>query len=124
MQSTSKINSEPMRIPANLVPFINTLGIDKGIEFILRFGGSAMYFPKKPQDGRSMASSLLTAEEIIALSQAVDRDYLRVPVGKKFIAQYLHSQNVSVGEIARRLHMTDVTIRGWLKKADQQLSLL
>lgn len=124
MQAASATTYEPMKVPANLAPFINTLGFDKGIEFLLRFGGGAMYLPKKPQDGRSMASSLLTAEEIIALSQAIDRDYLRIPVGKKFIAQYLRSQNVSVGEIARRLHMTDVTIRGYLKAAEQQLSLL
>lgn len=124
MQAASITTQEPIKVPANLAPFINTLGFDKGIEFLLRFGGSAMYFPKKPQDGRSLASSLLTVDEIIALSQAIDRDYLRVPVGKKFIAQYLRSQNVSVGEIARRLHMTDVTIRGYLKAADQQLSLL
>lgn len=124
MLAASTITDEPMKVPANLAPFINTLGFDKGIEFLLRFGGSAMYLPKKPQDGRSMASSLLTADEIIALSQAIDRDYLRIPVGKKFIAVYLHSRGISIGEIARRLHMTDVTIRGWLKKADQQLSLL
>ncbi|WP_433848575.1 hypothetical protein [Brucella pseudogrignonensis] len=124
MQAASITTHEQIKVPANLEPFINTLGFDKGIEFLLRFGGAAMYLPKKPQDGRSMASSLLTPDEIIALSKAIDRDYLRIPVAKKFIAVYLRSRNVSVGEIARRLHMTDVTVRGYLKAADQQLSLL
>ncbi|CAN7257179.1 hypothetical protein [Brucella pseudogrignonensis] len=125
MQAASHTVQEPIKVPANLAPFINTLGFDKGIEFLLRFGGATMYLPKKPQSsGRSMASSLLTAEEIIALSKALDLDYLRIPVAKKFIATYLRSQNVSVSEIARKLHMTDVTVRGYLKAADQQLSLL
>lgn len=125
MQAASITTQEQIKVPANLEPFINTLGFDKGIEFLLRFGGAAMYLPKKPQSGgRSMASSLLTADEIIALSKAIDREHLRIPVAKKFIVAYLHGRGVSVGEIARKLHMTDVTVRKYLKTTDQQLSLL
>ena len=41
----------------------------------------------------------------------------RVPLGKPWVAQVLAGRGLSVAEIARRLHTTDVTVRKYLKGA-------
>lgn len=112
------------KIPAHIEPFMSVLGIEDGIDFLLQFGGSYVYLSERPQD-RSPVAELVGPERAAALARRIGPGSLRVPLGKPFIAAYLRAKNSSVNAIARRLHVSDVTVRGWLNRADdRQLKLL
>ncbi|MFD1330240.1 hypothetical protein [Mycoplana ramosa] len=113
-----------VKIPAHLQPYIDALGEDLGIEFLLSFGGSYVYLSERPQ-ARSPVVELLGEELSITLARSVGAGSFRVPVGKPFIARHFRAKRWTINAIARKLHVTDVTVRGWLKQADtRQLSLL
>ena len=113
-----------LKIPAHLAPYIDVLGTDAGIEFLLKFGGSYAYLSERPQD-RSPVAELVGTEKAIALAKRVGTGSLRVPLGKPFIAGHLRATGWTVNAIARRLHVSDVTVRGWLKPSDEhQMKLL
>lgn len=112
-----------LKIPAHLQPYIEALGEDLGIEFLLSFGGSYVYLSERPQ-ARSPIVELVGEELAIALARRIDTGGLRVPVGKPFIARHFRAKGWTVNAIARKLHVTDVTVRSWLKQTDgRQLSL-
>ncbi|SOC41602.1 hypothetical protein SAMN05892877_10922 [Rhizobium subbaraonis] len=112
------------KVPAHLQPYIDTLGEELGIEFLLSFGGGYVYLSERPQ-GRSPVVEQFGEEAAIALAVRIGTGSLRVPVGKPFIARHFRAKRWTVNAIARKLHVTDVTVRAWLKQADdRQLSLL
>jgi hypothetical protein len=55
------------------------------------------------------------AEAAAALAAAADRLPRRVPTGKPWIARVRYAQGWTVADIARTLHVTDVTVRAYLK---------
>lgn len=111
------------KIPAHIEPYMTVLGIEGGIDFLLQFGGGYVYLSERPQD-RSPVVELVGAEKAAALAKRIGTGGLRVPLGKPFIAAYLRANNWSINAIARRLHVTDVTVRKWLSDAeDRQFKL-
>lgn len=113
-----------LKIPAHLQPYIEALGEDLGIEFLLSFGGSYVYLSERPQ-ARSPIVELLGDQQSIALAKRIGTGSLRVPVGKPFIARHFRAKGWTVNAIARKLHVTDVTVRSWTKQSTgHQLSLL
>ncbi|MEY9717876.1 hypothetical protein ABIA22_000366 [Sinorhizobium fredii] len=113
-----------VRVPAQLAPYIDVLGLDLGIEFLLKFGGSYVHLSENPQ-GRSEVTALIGHELTASLARRVGSGSIRVHTGKPFIAQHFRAKGWTTNAIARHLHVTDVTVRGWLKPPDdRQLSLL
>ena len=113
-----------VKVPAHLQPYIETLGEELGIEFLLSFGGSYVYLSERPQQ-RSPISGLIGQEKAVELAQRVGSGSLRIPVGKPFIARHFRAKDWTINAIASKLHVTDVTVRSWLKPTDdRQLSLL
>lgn len=114
-----------IRVPAHIVPYIETLGEDVGIQFLLEFGGSYQYLSERPQE-RSPIVQFVGLEQTRKLAVRLGLPgSLRIPLAKPFIARHLKAQGATVNDIARRLHVSDVTIRGWLKEGDnRQLRLL
>lgn len=108
-----------IRVPAQLAPYIDVLGLDLGIEFLLKFGGSYIHLSEKPQ-GRSDVTILIGPEKTIALAKRVGSGSLRVHTGKPFIARHFQAKGWTTNAIARHLHVTDVTVRGWLKPPDDR----
>lgn len=112
------------KVPAHIAPYIDILGVEVGIEFLLKFGGSYAYLSERPQD-RSPIAELVGMDKAIALAKRVGTGSLRIPLGKPFIAGHLRSIGWTVNAIARRLHVSDVTVRSWLKQPDdRQMRLL
>lgn len=105
------------RPPAHVEPFVRVLGPDLAVAFLLRFGGAELYLARDPQ-GRSSVAEVLSAEQARALAELhLPR---RMPTAKPWIARYLAEvEGLSRAEIARRLHVSDVAVRGYLKGAER-----
>ena len=102
------------KTPANLEPFVEVLGVDGAIEFFLTFGGAELYLPQDPK-GASEVVALIGIDKALALAQRSVTMKARIPTAKRWIAQVLHSKSLPVAKIARRLHVTDVTVRKYVR---------
>ena len=62
-------------------------------------------------DDGSIDDSYLVMAELAAVGLP-----RRVPTAKPWLASVMKSRGLSHAEIARRLHVSDVTVRGWLSR--------
>ncbi|GAB1381367.1 helix-turn-helix domain-containing protein [Pararhodobacter aggregans] len=101
------------RPPAHVEPYVRILGYEGAVAFILEFGGAEIYLPMtRTAAARSPVAQHLGVDAVIALATAgLPR---RVPTAKPWLARVFWSEELRVQEIARRLHVTDVTVRKWL----------
>lgn len=104
------------RPPAHLAPYVEILGEDLAVEFLLAFGGAELYLARNPGAMAKLAQ-VVGQDEAAALAAAADTMRLprRVPTGKVWIAQVYAGKGLPVAEIARILHMSDNAVRGYLK---------
>lgn len=108
--------SSVLNIPAQIAPYVEVLGIDGAREFLMEFGGAELYLATRPTE-RSRLVQLVGKDKATALAKAAERLPARVPVAKQWLAHVLfYKEGLSKSEIARKLHTTDVTVRGYLKK--------
>ena len=114
-----------IKVPAHLQPYIDVLGEELGIHFLLAFGGGYAYLSENPQ-ARSPVALLVGRDKAVALAKSIGSGSLRIPIGKPFIAQYFRSKGWTINAIAQKLHAQDTTVRGWVKPPpdDRQLKLL
>jgi hypothetical protein len=99
--------------PAEVETYVDILGVDLTIEFLLRFGGAEMYIPKSPKT-RSRVAVLVGREKTAELARSDHLLPRRVPLMTPWLAACLHVQGWPVAELARRLRITDVTVRTYL----------
>ncbi len=120
----AKTEMKEIRVPAHVQPYVTAIGIEKTVRFLLAFGGSYVYLSERPQD-RSPVAKEIGTEATKALAKEVGAGGFRAPTAKPFIAAHLrYNKGLTTNEIARRLHVTDVTVRGWLKTGEsKQLNL-
>ncbi|MDO5704054.1 MAG: helix-turn-helix domain-containing protein [Paracoccus sp. (in: a-proteobacteria)] len=109
------------RPPAHLEPYVNILGLEDAVTFLMHFGGGELYLARRVSEDSPVAE-LIGRDAAEALGQAADRLPRRVPTGKPWLAEVFRSQGLSATQIARRLHSSDVTVRRWLKQADERRS--
>lgn len=102
--------------PAHVYPYVEVLGTDLAIEFLLTFGGAELYMASAPK-GRSRLVQLVGPGKAAELARAAGHLPRRVPTAKPWIAATWHARGLPVAEIARRLHVSDVSVRNWLSKA-------
>lgn len=102
--------------PAQVAPYVDVLGHETALDFLLEFGGAELYLARQPQR-RSRLARLVGAERARALAAISDRLPPRVPLAKAWCARMLRAKGLPVAEIARRLHASDVSVRGWLRAA-------
>lgn len=102
--------------PAQLEPYVRVLGIEGAVAFFGAFGGAELVYSQNPR--RSRLTEVIGHDAARALAEEDARRGLprRVPLGKPWVAQVLKSKGLSVAEIARRMHASDVTVRRWLKQ--------
>ncbi len=94
-------------------PYVRVLGADLAVEFLLTFGGAELYLSKDPK-GKGRLERLVGYERAKALADLDHQLQRRVPIGNPWIVTYLSWKGHSVAEIARRLRVTDVTVRRYL----------
>jgi hypothetical protein len=100
------------RPPAAIEGYVEVLGPELAFAFLMRFGGAELYLSPTPK-GRSEVEQMIGAERVAELAAlGLPR---RVPTAKPWLAAMMKTQGLSHAEIARRLHATDVTVRGWLQ---------
>jgi len=104
------------RPPAQVAPYVEVLGVDGAVEFLLAFGGAELYVAANPK-GRGEFERRFGSARAAALAAVAERLPRRVPTAKPWIAQVLRTQGLPVAEIARKLHATDVSVRAWLRRA-------
>ena len=100
--------------PAQVVPYIEVLGADLTVTFLLAFGGAELYLADDPK-GRSKLEALVGNDRARAMAEQAHRMQRRVPLAKPWTARMLAWQGHSTAEIARRLHVSDVSVRNWLQ---------
>jgi hypothetical protein len=101
--------------PAHVAPFVEALGAEATVALLLRFGGAEMHVARRPR-ARSAVAAAVGPEAAARLAALADRLPRRWPLAKEWLARCLHAQGLPVAEIARRLHASDVAVRGWLKR--------
>ena len=112
---TTSPKRAPPRPPAHIQPYVDVLGVADAIRFLLAFGGAELYLTTTPK-GRSRLAQMFGIEKAAAVAEAAEHMPRRVPTAKPWIAQVWHSEGKSVADICRTLHVSDVTVRGWLKR--------
>lgn len=114
-----------VQTPANVEPFVRVLGAELAIAFLLQFGGAELAFSRRPQ-ARGALTKLVGPVKASALAEACERLPARIPLAKGWIAKVLLTKGVPVAEIARRLRVSDVTVRKMTKveREERQLRLL
>lgn len=105
------------RPPVQVAPFVQALGIEGAVAFLLEFGGASVSIRARPQD-RGEVTRLFGREAAEALG-AMDLPS-RIPPAKPWLAAYFHAQGEPVMRIARRLHVSDVTVRRYLRAAEDR----
>ncbi|MBA5777456.1 helix-turn-helix domain containing protein [Stappia sp. F7233] len=111
------------QIPANIAPYVDALGVDDTIRLLLELGGSQIHLPRAGTSSRSMAAGLLGAEKIAMLAAVMGHGYIKVPLGKKWIAQVMFARGESLNAIARTVRSDVATVRRWQLNDALQLDL-
>ncbi|WP_442771783.1 helix-turn-helix domain-containing protein [Paenirhodobacter enshiensis] len=111
--------SDEIKPPAHIAVYLDVLGLDLTVEFLLHFGGTELYIPVNSK-GRGELVALVGDERAAALAERIDRLPSRVPTGKPWLAEVFQSRGLSVVQIARRLHVTDVAVRRWFRQAEAE----
>lgn len=110
--------------PAHVAVYVEVLGIDQAVTFLLEFGGSPLYLPSSRTHAESRIVQTIGKDKAVALGQRLGAGMVKVPLAKPFIAAYYLAKDVPVVEIARQLRVTDSTVRRWLpQRPNSQLSL-
>ncbi|WP_457650346.1 terminase gpP N-terminus-related DNA-binding protein [Profundibacter sp.] len=118
MTKTSLVTTHP-KPPAQIEAYVEVLGVDLTVEFLLSFGGAELYIGKNPGD-KSRLVKLVGPERAKALGRITERLQRRVPLEKPWTARFLSWKGCSIAEIARKLHVSDVSVRSWLKSSPQE----
>ena len=99
---------------AQVEPYVDVLGIDGAVEFLLEFGGSDLDFPKRPTANSELAQ-FIGLDKATALCARMGHARTRVPTSKPWLAFVFRSKGLPNSRIARRLHVTIYTVGRWFK---------
>jgi hypothetical protein len=97
---------------AQVEPYVEVLGVDGAIEFLLAFGGAEISLSTAPT-AQSKVLQLVGRKRAIKLAQTGGLPR-RVPTARQWLVAALYAKGLPKAEIARKLHVTDVTVRKWL----------
>lgn len=103
------------RPTAQVQLFVDALGIDGAIDFLLAFGGAELYLPQNPRPDSKLVEvvGIDAARRLGAMAQNVMVPD-RIPTAKPWIARVLFAKGLPKAEIARKLHVADLTVRRWI----------
>lgn len=107
--------ARPMPKPtAQVQPYVEALGPELAVLFLIEHGGAEVYLTARPK-GKSRAEALVGTEGMAALgSHPALQAKHRVPLANDWLARMLHWQGHATAEIARRLRVSDTTVRRYV----------
>lgn len=106
--------------PENLIPYVEALGEEMTIKFLLRFGGSPLYLAANPSSANDVAA-LVGPDAAKALAKIIGPGQIgRVPIAREWTVRQLKARKWSNIAIARELKITDETVRKLLKRLDDR----
>lgn len=104
-------------VPANLRPFVETLGEEDACKLFLECGGSEIYLTDR-ESSTSSAARIVGPKKAVALAKAIYSGTIKVPLARKWVAAYLHQEkDWPIGKIARTIRADQSTVRAWLGPA-------
>ncbi|WP_288960524.1 helix-turn-helix domain containing protein [uncultured Sulfitobacter sp.] len=121
VQLPQKLTPKPN---AQVAPFVEALGEDLAIEFLLKFGGAELYMEGYTQRTYGKAARFLGAENFSRLQAMARRGRpfpKRVPLANPWLATALSCRGESTAEIARRLRVTDTTVRKLIRYGQERM---
>lgn len=100
-------------VPELLSPFFDVLGVELAVEFILEWGGSPVYIPAVEHATRGGdLIQLLGLEKVLELGRIIGAGQIsRIPICREFLCRYFYSKSFSKLKIARKLKISDETVR-------------
>lgn len=101
--------------PAQIAPIVEILGLDLTVKFLLAFGGAELSVSDKPRASSHLVG-VVGFDNAVALAKINHILQRRVPLAKPWTAARLHFTGMPVAQIARTLHVSDVTVRNYLAK--------
>lgn len=105
--------ARPMPRPtAQVAVYVDVLGVDLAMEFILQFGGAQLYLANDPK-GRSDVEKLLGYDKVKELAARASLQR-RIPLAKRWLAEMLDWKGYSKAAIARTLRVSDSTVSRYL----------
>ena len=110
------------RPPAHVAPYVDALGVEDAVCFLLHFGGAELFIPRHPK-GNSELFRVMGLNAALILADLNERTILprRVPIPKPWLARYLKvTTGLSHAAIARKLHASDVSVRRWIAGMDDR----
>ena len=105
--------------PAQVQTYVDVMGIPTTIEFLLNFGGAELSISEGPK-GKGMVERVIGHELTANLGRSAHLLQRRVPLANKWLAQCLFAQGISAAAIARRLRLTDVTVRRYVHGSNRR----
>lgn len=105
--------------------YLDAMGRDATVAFLLAFGGGSVYLPAKVTD-RSRVATVVGYMAAASLTSALGCGHVRPPLAKRWIAHQLAANGASRSEIARRLHLSNEAVRCYFvapgRRATKKLS--
>lgn len=99
---------------AQIAPFVQVLGVEDAIRFLLAYGGAELCISKNPRDTNELVQ-MFGREAVEALANLTTLPR-RIPLAKPWLAAWFHAQGLSVAQIARKLRVSDISVRTYLRR--------
>lgn len=102
-----------------MASFIDALGVEGAVRFILEYGGADPSTSPRLRDANPLMR-MFGRETVEAIARHPVRPR-RIPLMKSWLAVYFRAKGQSVPEIARILRVSDITVRNRLRKHGEYL---
>lgn len=99
--------------PVQVAPYVEVLGVEGTVDFLLEFGGAQLHLSRNPR--KSRVAERFGRAKAAQLAEVAESLPARVPLQRRWCAQVLYSRGLPVQEIARRIRVTDVTVRAYVR---------
>ncbi len=103
------------RPTAQAEPYVEALGAETAMAFLLAFGGAELYLGASPRENTAYVQAI-GPDGAAALFAVAHRLQKRVPLCDDWLSAMLHWQGQSISGIARRFRTTDVSVRKKLRR--------